>query len=220
MNQIQFDPPRPECTAEIIRVAALEFSQANPGIQEEMGTDEIAADLAKHCYRFNDGYELARNLEEYEGWDIDTITVGLLDSFDSYLSKHIKFLEEKWQQDNDIKPPFAIGTIVQCRHGGTSTGEISGISRYSVAAYEIKIPGEPENSRAIVKFEDCWLHEAESTCVGCGCIDSHACSPKICHWLHVRRDLGIGLCSNCADHFDRYKVKEKELDAQKQESKA
>lgn len=40
-------------------------------------------------------------------------------------------------------------------------------------------------------------------CIGCGCDDLHACSDR-CWWLRVDYAAGVGVCSNCAAHVDRW----------------
>lgn len=42
-------------------------------------------------------------------------------------------------------------------------------------------------------------------CVGCGCTDRRACSEG-CSWLAVDRSDGTGVCSNCPDQLQAWKV--------------
>ncbi len=37
-----------------------------------------------------------------------------------------------------------------------------------------------------------------STCIGCGCDDTHGC-PTGCQWLRVDRESGDGICSECGN---------------------
>lgn len=45
-------------------------------------------------------------------------------------------------------------------------------------------------------------------CIGCGCNDMKACidkdSGQACYWLRVDEKEGIGVCSSCRDHLDRW----------------
>lgn len=45
-------------------------------------------------------------------------------------------------------------------------------------------------------------------CVGCGCTDLQACwdgkQDETCHWLRVDRNLGLGVCSCCANRVQAW----------------
>lgn len=158
MNRIIFNPPRPELTDEMRYAAALEFARDNPTVQVGIQAKQIAKEIAAcdvDCW--TNAYELAKELESYHDWDVGADTVATLDNYDIYLRKHLKAAEKQWAEDNNIQPPFPIGTVVQFY--GRRTGEITSISKYDAAAYEIKEEGKPENYRAIVKFENCLLPE-------------------------------------------------------------
>jgi hypothetical protein len=46
-----------------------------------------------------------------------------------------------------------------------------------------------------------------AVCIGCGCDDNHACAGAVgepCHWVRIDRDAGIGLCSECIEHSQRW----------------
>lgn len=52
-----------------------------------------------------------------------------------------------------------------------------------------------------------------STCIGCGCTDEHAC-PGGCSWLRVDSvdaHAGLGVCSNCVEHIDRWEAGDRTL---------
>lgn len=42
-----------------------------------------------------------------------------------------------------------------------------------------------------------------SNCIGCGCDDQHACDGG-CSWFVVDRNAGVGVCSSCPEHRDRF----------------
>ncbi|KDN94697.1 hypothetical protein [Hydrogenovibrio marinus] len=52
------------------------------------------------------------------------------------------------------------------------------------------------------------LENEPATCIGCGCNDFQAClDPKTgqgCSWLRVDHESGLGVCSVCEDHVDRW----------------
>jgi len=47
-----------------------------------------------------------------------------------------------------------------------------------------------------------------ATCIACGCDDYHACWDELaelpCGWLRVDRGRGMGVCSSCPEHVDRW----------------
>lgn len=54
-----------------------------------------------------------------------------------------------------------------------------------------------------------------STCIGCGCDDNHACFDEIagqpCSWIRVDRGAGLGVCSACPDHVERWDKGDQEI---------
>ncbi|MCO2275018.1 hypothetical protein FA378_10960 [Pseudomonas aeruginosa] len=53
-------------------------------------------------------------------------------------------------------------------------------------------------------------------CIGCGCDDYHACWDEIagqpCGWLRVDRGRGLGVCSICPEHTERWDAGDTSLD--------
>jgi hypothetical protein len=49
-----------------------------------------------------------------------------------------------------------------------------------------------------------------ATCIGCGCDDLHACFDEVaeapCSWLEVDYGAGLGVCSACPDHLERWRL--------------
>lgn len=47
-----------------------------------------------------------------------------------------------------------------------------------------------------------------ATCIGCGCDDYHACydpnTGQGCSWVKVDRESGLGVCSVCLEHVERW----------------
>lgn len=54
-------------------------------------------------------------------------------------------------------------------------------------------------------------------CIGCSCDDFHACwdekTDQPCHWLRVDDDNGVGVCSCCTEHVERYDAGERDIQA-------
>ena len=162
MQKIIYDPPRPILNDDIKQAAAVSFVRAHSNIQDEFDLVDLAFDIAEAhtTSMLMDGYELAKKLEDRFDWQIDAQTVADLDDVSVYMRKQLQHEERLWVKNHNIQPQFAIGTAVVCRYGHICSGTITGVSEHEPATYLIQIPGEPENSRAIVKFEDCWLEES------------------------------------------------------------
>jgi hypothetical protein len=141
---------RPGITPEIIKDAALETAKNVPNIEESdiEGLAESIVDVYSH---HDNGYEIAKALDENCYWcDIDPMFVEAMDS----MSYNVNFFHKKacfkWVEDNDIKPPLEIGTMIK-------EGEITGICDHSPATYLVKLPDQDDEkgwSRRLIKFED------------------------------------------------------------------
>lgn len=49
-----------------------------------------------------------------------------------------------------------------------------------------------------------------ATCIGCGCDEVHGCDVG-CSWIRVDRDKGVGVCTECPDHVERFDQGERKL---------
>lgn len=107
--------------------------------------------IADHWRSYMDGYALARELDRYCGWDFTMQEVEELDSMGSIVDGLLREAEKKWAEETKPEPPLPIGAA-------TTKGEITGISNYSAAAYEVKPFGQVDeecgNRRLIIRFED------------------------------------------------------------------
>lgn len=133
---------RPKITRELIAAAAKTFCARN-------GWDEQQAeDLGRVAYAHMDGYELAKELDHVCYWSPTAQDVDTLDWFSHEINEAHRQACAAWARDNNVQPPLPIGTM-------TTRGEITGISKYSPACYEIRKPGDTEPTRRyIVPFED------------------------------------------------------------------
>ena len=139
-------PQRPKITKEMITVAAQEFGKRHGWSEQEI------ADIVL-CFQppFMDGYDLAKELGCRCLWDIDAAIVDDLDGLGMNVSALLRKACIDWARDNDIQPPFPVGTTI-------SRGEITGIYQHDGACYEVRAPGETEPSRRyIVRFEEACL---------------------------------------------------------------
>jgi hypothetical protein len=150
--QMEFDmnieikvPKRPTATEDIIRTAAKELLK-DPVF---MGIDEMyAEDIVEAYDSFYDGYELAKELDNRYGWDINIEMVNSLDGMDSIVSNMVREKEREWVKEYDIKPELEVGTKIK-------QGIIKGVDEYRPATY--KVQREVETRKGyyrLVKFED------------------------------------------------------------------
>lgn len=94
-----------------------------------------------------DGFELMKALES-SGYDIRREDMEAMDEIDDLCEKRLKEAEYKWFEENEIKPPFDIGTLIQ-------HGVIVGICEHKAGAYLVK-PYDTffENHFRVINFED------------------------------------------------------------------
>ena len=145
---------RPKITKELIFDAAVEICQQI--------VDADPQCIVNHYSYPMDGFELSKQLDRYEGWDVTREEMEILDEMDGIVRDKYTEIEKKWFEENKILPPHPIGSIIklnQRRYG--VDGEITGISKYNVACYEVKPIGQDDftsgNRRVIIKFEDAVL---------------------------------------------------------------
>jgi hypothetical protein len=154
--------PRPRFNAEIAKLAAAEIvdsliAQRLVGASER---DECIAGIAKHAGPHDDGYTIAKAMDRYEHWDCDFQIAEVLDGFGNACDGYMRQAEKEWAARTNPQPPVPMGTRIKLSWG--KSGIIDGISSYSVASYEVKVDGEPENSRYIVRFEEAVAAETET----------------------------------------------------------
>ncbi len=133
---------RPKITRELIAAAAATFC-AREGWDKQQ-----AEDLGRVARWHMDGYELAKELERACYLSPTARDVETLDMFGHEIIEAHRQACVAWARDNNVQPPLPVGTM-------TTLGEITGVSTYSPASYEIRKPGDTEPTRRyIVAFED------------------------------------------------------------------
>ena len=133
---------RPKVTPEMIVQAAQKLGDENG-----WDADDVA-DVAKTWRAYMNGYDLAKALDTYCGWDIDVSDVEALDGMGAEVREIHRAACWAWAKDHYVQPPLPIGTM-------TTLGEITGISEDYAACYKVRANGETNDSRRlIVKFED------------------------------------------------------------------
>lgn len=104
----------------------------------------------------------------------------------------------------------------------TRTAETIGRREWCGIVDHHLVAGECEGCRAKVVAYDPHqvIHRSEAErldeqlravceqCIGCGCDDFHACGtpPDTCYWLVFDAGTGVGLCSQCADLMDAWRM--------------
>jgi hypothetical protein len=152
INGVQPPPPPKFGNAEVIE-ALMRFIEEN----RHWGghpVDQVAAEIAKHWHPMIDGYELAKALEQYEGWDIDAQDVEVLDLIDLKVIRRAEVAaRNEWAKAWNIQPPHPIGTKVKTPYN--TTGVIAGVYEHQGATYLVKEDGCKQDGRHIlIKFED------------------------------------------------------------------
>lgn len=134
-------PPRPAVTP------AMKLQAAQVIAARNNWENEMAAEIAEAFDRHDDGYELAKKLDNDYGWDITAMDVDALDQMDSEVRELHRQACIAWAKEHDIQPPHPIGTM-------TTQGEITGVYEHDAAMYLVRRPGEQSSRRELVRFED------------------------------------------------------------------
>lgn len=134
-------PPRPAVTQAMYLQAAQIIAARNHWEPAQ------AEDIAEAFSPYDDGYELAKKLDNDYGWDISAMDVEALDQMDSEVRALHRAACIAWAKEHDIQPPHPIGTM-------TTRGEITGVYEHDAAMYLIRRPGEQTSRRELVRFED------------------------------------------------------------------
>lgn len=141
--------PRPVVTNDMIREAAKPVAEALDGDLESI--------VSQYTHPM-DGYELAKDLENYCCWEVSRQQLDELDEVEGNVNVLLLAAEKRWAEENNIQPPFPIGAM-------TTIGVITDVFEYRPATYLIKVHGQIDSpisrSRRVVKFEDVVLADLE-----------------------------------------------------------
>lgn len=156
-------PPRPELTDEMKKAGALKAVQSGHlSCVDEDEAERFAVDIAKHYYHGIDAYDLAKNMDTYGGWDVDSMFVDDMEQVDGYIQEIHRDAIKDWDDAYQPVPPFELGTeLYVCSFEGPSHGVIDRIYEHSPAMYCVKMSGTAEsgNSRLLIKFEEAKLRK-------------------------------------------------------------
>jgi hypothetical protein len=152
---VQPPPPPAFGKAEAIKELVRFIEVA--GYWDDQPAEQSATDIAKHWRPGMDGYELAKDLENHEGWCINSQDVEELDSIDSVIRSAKTAARKDWAKAWNIQPPHPVGAKVKTSRGN---GVIAGVCEYEGATYLIKEDGcKQEGRHMLIKFEDVVLVE-------------------------------------------------------------
>ena len=154
---VQPPPPPAFGKAEVIKELVRFIEEAGYWNDGGQPAEESAADIAKHWRPGMDGYELAKDLENYEGWSINAQDVEELDSIDFAISRAKTLARREWAKAWNIQPPHPVGAKVKTSRGN---GVIAGVCEHEGATYLIKEDScKQEGRHMLIKFEDVVLVE-------------------------------------------------------------
>ena len=141
-------PPRPAVTKEIVLEAAT-------SVAEDIGYETNPKDIVtafENCGHYRpDGYELAKFMDDNFGWQIDIRDVNKLDEMSEKVNQLWNEECKKWFSENNIQPPFEIGTELK-------QGTITGIYHYEPGVYKVQDESRKgSNHLLLIKFEDAEL---------------------------------------------------------------
>jgi hypothetical protein len=149
--------PRPtRLTAEGRLKAAITIARelAEARLIEASEVEESARDIAAlEAGRFADGFEVAKRLEDRAGWDCNFAMAEVLDGYGHACGREIEAEERRWAERNDVQPPLPDGTRILFAPRD-ERGVIEGVSTSRAASFLVRVDGEADNTRRLVRFED------------------------------------------------------------------
>ncbi|MEB5557010.1 hypothetical protein GOP97_14675 [Vibrio cholerae] len=155
-------PPRPSLTDEMKKEGALKaVKSGHLSRVEEDDAEQFSIDIAKHYHSGIDAYDLAKDMDNYGGWEVDSMFVDDMEQVDSYIRDVLSNAINDWARAYEPVPPFELGTELQVYSFSTNIhgGVIDGICEHTPATYLIKMHdrAEGDTSRRLVSFEDAKL---------------------------------------------------------------
>lgn len=117
-------------------------------VAAEIGDGADAETIASNYWPYMDGYELARQLDLYCGWDFTMREVEALDEMTGIVMRLQREAEKAWATAYNIQPSLPTGTTIK-------QGVIAGVCEHSVAKYRVKEHGCEQKGRfLLINFED------------------------------------------------------------------
>lgn len=117
-------------------------------VAAEIGDGADAETIASNYRPYMDGYELARQLDRYCGWDFTMREVEALDEMTGIVMRLQREAEKAWATAYNIQPSLPTGTTIK-------QGVIAGVCEHSAAKYRVKEHGCGQKGRfLLINFED------------------------------------------------------------------
>ncbi len=117
-------------------------------VAAEIGDGADAQTIADNYRLYMNGYELARQLDRYCGWDFTMAEVEALDEMTGIVMQLQRDAEKTWAAEYNIQPKLPIGTAIK-------QGVIAGVCEHSAAKYRVKEHGCGQEGRfLLINFED------------------------------------------------------------------
>ncbi|EII3125385.1 hypothetical protein [Vibrio parahaemolyticus] len=156
-------PPRPELTDEMKKAGALKAVQSGHLARvNEDEAEQFSVDIAKHYYCGVDAYDLAKDMDNYGSWDVDSMFVDDMEQVDSHIQDIHRNAIKDWADAYQPVPPFELGVELHLHSfDGPSNGVIDRIYEYDPAKYCVRMAGtaEGDTSRRLIKFEEARLRK-------------------------------------------------------------
>lgn len=119
--------------------------------EDEPVDEETILKELENCVGNDDGYEIARSLDQQYNWSPDTSLVEILDNSFFHMHDAQKMLIKKWVTENDIQPEFEVGQTVIFRH---FTGEGGKVSKGTITRIEKDTAQYVINSKELGHVEE------------------------------------------------------------------
>lgn len=181
--KVTFTPSRPTCNDEgFAEQTVHEFikkyypdSYHEDALVAEEFRDGIYEALIEELYLYNDPQVLMNILIRDYDWEFTADDWDKIQHFDFFVRDRLKEKELQWVKDNDIKPPFPVGSKVRLpTYYDEAEGVIDRIYEYDPARYCVMTEKQAEYNKKmesmgkserqggyVLKFEDVELIEEE-----------------------------------------------------------
>ncbi|HIF9347061.1 TPA: hypothetical protein ACX6RX_003172 [Photobacterium damselae] len=162
-------PNRPILSSELIELGVKDaFSAGHISSVEHDDMDFLASDIVQYYSDSDDGYSLAKSLDDRSIWNVDSNFVDDMDSIINCIGAALRKAERDWETIYKPVPPFENGVkLVVVSFAGFKQNEtwgvIDGISKHLAATYLVRMADtpidDPSNTRRLIRFEDVVLAE-------------------------------------------------------------